>query len=55
MGKENYVIYDGANGNDREFVCRMSEEQAKAIEWFINALELDGCIEKASDYQGQII
>jgi hypothetical protein len=56
--KRNYVVYvsDGFCGhNDTERVVKMTEIQAKAIEWFIDACGIDGTIELAENYNGEEI
>ena len=56
--KRNYVIYidNGGFQNDEiERVVKMTETQAKTIEWFINKFNISGCIELAEHYEGEEI
>lgn len=56
--KRNCVVYvsDGFYGhNDTERVVKMTETQAKAIAWFINACGIDGTIALAEEYNGEEI
>jgi len=55
MEKRNYVVYCNLDGEDIERVILMTEEKAKAIEWFINAFDLDGSVVPANDYMGEEI
>ena len=52
MEKENYVIYDDLN--DTTIVIKMTEEQAKAIQWFANIFYDDNgiIVEKAELFEG---
>lgn len=52
MEKETYVVsdFDGL----WQSVIRMTEEQAKAIEWFIGETDVDYYIQKASEISEEI-
>lgn len=47
MEKETYVI--GGMEYNWQRAIRMTEEQAKAVEWFIEETDIDYYIEKASE------
>lgn len=56
--KRNYVVYisDGfVSSDDTVHVVKMTETQAKAITWFIDACGLDGAVVLAEDYEGEEI
>lgn len=52
MDKEAYVI--GGMEYDWQRAIRMTEEQAKAIEWFVNETDADYYIQKASEVKEEI-
>ena len=47
--KEKYVIYDATS--DSEILVKMTEEQAKAIDWFIDEFDMDFTIETVEYYE----
>lgn len=57
--KRNYAIYvDSDNGygdDDIERIVKMTEIQAKAIEWFMKSFDINGSIELAENYIGEEI
>ena len=50
--KENYAVWFD---DDTEKVVKMTEEQAKAINWVFDTLAIAGRAEKANDYKGDEI
>ena len=52
MDKETYVI--GGLEYDWQRVIKMTEEQAKAIDWFIDETDVDYYIQKASEVREEI-
>jgi hypothetical protein len=54
--KRQYVVYVANMYHDElERVVKMTETQAKAIKWFINAFAIDGCIALAENYEAEEI
>ncbi len=51
-GKEVYVVSD--IDNDWQKVVKLTEEQAKAIDWFIGESDVDYYIQKASEVTEEI-
>lgn len=51
--KEKYVIY--YDHDNTETVIMMTEEQAKAIKWFMNEFIIDGTIETIENYEAREI
>lgn len=52
MEKETYVI--GGMEYNWQRAIKLTEEQAKAIEWFINETDVDYYIQKASEVKEEI-
>lgn len=52
MGKEVYVI--ASLENDWQKVIKLTEEQAKAIDWFIDTADISCYIQKASEVSEEI-
>jgi hypothetical protein len=52
MDKETYVI--GGMEYNWQRAIRMTEEQAKAVEWFINETDVNYYIQKASEVKEEI-
>lgn len=52
MDKETYII--GGMEYNWQRAIRMTEEQAKAIEWFIDETDADYYIQKASEVSEEI-
>lgn len=46
--KEKYVIY--YRNDDSEVIVKMTKEQAKAINWFIDKYNIDAVIDTIEDY-----
>jgi len=54
--KRNYVIYLNEGYNEEiERVVKMTESQAKVIDWFMENFDIDGTIELAEKYKGEEI
>lgn len=51
--KEKYVIY--YDHDDSEVIMKMTKEQAKAIEWFMDEFNIDGTIETVENYEAREI
>ena len=51
--KEKYVIY--YDHDNTETVIMMTEEQAKAIKWFMDEFSIDGTIETIENYEAREI
>ena len=53
--KRNYVVYTEDYCAKTERVVKMTREQAKAIEWFMENYDIDGSVELAENYEGEEI
>lgn len=54
--KRNYVVYTNEGYNEEiERVVKITESQAKAIDWFMENFDIDGCVELAEKYEGEEI
>jgi hypothetical protein len=52
MGKETYIVSDLDNCWQK--AIKLTEEQAKAIEWFIDVSDVDYYIQKASEVKDEV-
>ncbi len=52
MEKETYIVSN--LDNDWQRAIRLTEEQAKAIEWYIDETDIDYYIQKASEVKEEV-